>query len=93
MSGFSYPNIGSISAVYQVPFFNSRHDWQGRLLGGFSLNAIYQYNTGQPFTVSQGTTSSIGDNSYDIPGLGRRNTSPGALKLQGSVEHRGHLYQ
>ena len=70
VSGFSYPNIVSLSAVYQVPFFSNRHDWQGLLFGGFSLNAIYQYNTGQPFTVSQGTVSSAGDTSYDIPGSG-----------------------
>ncbi len=81
VSGFSYPNVVSLSAVYQIPFFQSRHDWQGKLFGGFSLNAIYQYNTGQPFTVSQGTTSIAGSNSpdkyqpdniqsYDLPGAG-----------------------
>jgi outer membrane receptor protein involved in Fe transport len=75
VSGFSYPNIASLSAVYQVPLFQNRHDWEGRLFGGFSVNAIYQYNTGQPFTVSQGSVANVqGDNpinfeSYDIPGL------------------------
>lgn len=70
VSGFSYPNIASFSAVYQLPFYQNRHDWQGRLFGGFSLNAIYQYNSGQPFTVSQGSVASDGDVSYDIPGFG-----------------------
>jgi outer membrane receptor protein involved in Fe transport len=68
VSGFSYPNIASVSALYDFPWFHNQTDWKGRLLGGFTLSAIYLYNTGQPFTVSQGFVSAAGDTSYDTPG-------------------------
>ncbi len=70
VSGVSYPNSTSIGLVYQASLFQGTHGITKKLLDGFALNAIYQYNSGQPFSLVQGSTSSAGDSSYDVPGKG-----------------------
>lgn len=54
VSGISYTNVASFGFVYDVPAFSHRRDLMGRALGGYSVNAIYGYNSGQPFTPYQG---------------------------------------
>jgi len=49
-SGISIPNTISASFTYQVPFFKNQNNWKGKLLGGFQLNGIYTFDTGQPTT-------------------------------------------
>ena len=38
------------SALWELPFFNNRTDWKGKLLGGFQINAIITHHTGFPWT-------------------------------------------
>jgi hypothetical protein len=38
---------------YTEPWFNNQKGWLGRLLGGYSFNTFYSYNTGQPFNPYQ----------------------------------------
>ena len=44
------PNVLSVSGIYTLP-------GRGRLLGGWSLNAIYQMQSGMPVTVTQATNN------------------------------------
>ena len=53
VSGNSYPNVGSLGLTYVDPHFKSDHSFVGKLLGGFQLNTIYVFNSGQPYTPYQ----------------------------------------
>ncbi len=55
-------HVFSLNYIYELPFFSNRHDFAGKVLGGWETSGIVVYNTGLPFTV---TTS-----SYDPAGLG-----------------------
>lgn len=54
VSGISYPNVLAFGFVYDLPALSHRKDFVGKLLGGYSLNTVYGYNSGQPFTPYQG---------------------------------------
>ena len=53
VSGNSYPSVIGLQMVYSEPWFKGQNGWLGRLLGGYSFNAFYTYNTGQPFNPYQ----------------------------------------
>jgi hypothetical protein len=53
VSGNSIPHVASASFVYEVPFFEKQHGFFGKLLGGYQLNGIWTYDTGQPVTPYQ----------------------------------------
>ncbi|KAA6455853.1 TonB-dependent receptor [Acidobacteria bacterium AB60] len=65
VSGNSYPNVWGIQMAYNEPWFSSQHGLLGRALGGYFLNAFYQYNGGQPFTPFQGLIPA----AVNVPGL------------------------
>lgn len=56
VSGNSYPSIWGIQMAYNEPWFQNQHGILGRALGGYFLNAFYQYNGGQPFSPFQELT-------------------------------------
>jgi hypothetical protein len=49
VSGVDYPNVFSVSFVYDLPKLVPGHGLLAKLANGFSLNGIYLFNTGQPF--------------------------------------------
>jgi hypothetical protein len=53
VSGNSYPNIWGIQLSYDEPWFHEQRGIIGRLLGGYTMNAFYQYNGGQPYNPIQ----------------------------------------
>jgi hypothetical protein len=59
LSGDSYPNVTSLGLVYAVPAFKDQIGILGHLLGGFSVNTIYTFNSGQAYTPEQTTKASI----------------------------------
>jgi outer membrane receptor protein involved in Fe transport len=54
VSGISYPNVVAFGFVYEAPQFVKGHGFIGKLANGYSLNTVYGYNSGQPFTPFQG---------------------------------------
>jgi hypothetical protein len=70
VAGQSYPNVASFGLVYEVPFFAHRNDLAGKLLGGFSINTIYGYNSGQPFTPFQFIANAYCDATFNAAVLG-----------------------
>jgi hypothetical protein len=66
-SGFDTRHIAVINAIYEVPFLRGRNDLAGKLLGGWLLTAVTQFQTGTP--VSVGT-------SDDFAGIGRSDAVP-----------------
>jgi hypothetical protein len=53
VSGNSYPSVWGIQMTYQEPWFSNQSGILGRILGGYTMNAMYQYNGGQPFNPFQ----------------------------------------
>lgn len=58
VAGNSYPNVLSLSIVYKVPFYSEQRGLVGRLLGGYSVNTIWTYNSGQVYTPVQSSKAS-----------------------------------
>jgi hypothetical protein len=54
VSGISYPNVVAFGFVYQVPQLVHENGFLAKLANGYSVNTIYGYNSGQPFTPFQG---------------------------------------
>ena len=59
LSGTSYPNVASLYYIYDLPWFKQQQGFIGHLLGGYQVNGVYRYNSGQPFTPAQ-----FNQNSY-----------------------------
>lgn len=55
-------HVFTANYIYEVPFFNKRNDFVGRLLGGWEVSGIVTLQTGLPFTA-------LGAN-FDPAGLG-----------------------
>jgi hypothetical protein len=69
VDGNSYPSLWGIQLTYTEPWFKSQHGVLGRLLGGYMLNAFYQYNGGQPYNPIQNSFSVTSGNVLaDISG-------------------------
>lgn len=59
-------HIFSLNYVYEIPFFNKRKDFVGKLLGGWQTSGIVMYSTGLPLTPV--INSALG--AFDAAGLG-----------------------
>jgi hypothetical protein len=57
VSGNSYPSVIGLQMSYTEPWFHDQHGILGRVLGGYSFNAFYNYNGGQPYNPIQNTLS------------------------------------
>lgn len=53
-STFDRRHVLVLNAVYQLPFFKDKSTLAGKLLGGWTLSAISQFQTGTPFTIATG---------------------------------------
>jgi len=54
VSGISYPNVVAFGFVYQVPQLIHSNNLLAKVANGYSINTVYGYNSGQPFTPFQG---------------------------------------
>ena len=72
-------HIGHVSGTYALPighrraYLSNTNGLVDAVLGGWSANFIYSYQSGQPFTLGCpiGTTSGLGCNANVIPGVDR----------------------
>jgi outer membrane receptor protein involved in Fe transport len=53
VSGTSYPHIFTMNWIYDLPFYRNQEGVIGHILGGWQLNGVYRYTSGQPFTPAQ----------------------------------------
>jgi len=54
-------HVFTANLIYDLPFFNNRHDFAGHVLGGWELSSIVTLQTGLPFTATT---------NFDAAGLG-----------------------
>ncbi|MGE0102718.1 MAG: TonB-dependent receptor [Blastocatellales bacterium] len=50
-SSFDRRHVMVLNAVWELPFFRDKSAWTGKVLGGWTLSAVSQMQTGTPFTV------------------------------------------
>ena len=65
VSGISYPQVASFGFVYKFPVGERGHGLTRRMLEGYSLNALYGYDSGQPFTPYQGLSNAYCDTLFN----------------------------
>jgi hypothetical protein len=53
VGGTSYPHVFTMNWIYDVPVYRNQQGVIGHILGGWQMNGIYQYHSGQPFTPAQ----------------------------------------
>ena len=51
-SAFDSRHVLVINFIYELPFFSNRKALTGKLLGGWQITGVSQFQTGTPFTVS-----------------------------------------
>ncbi len=58
VSGQSFPNVISIGATFIPKWYAGQSGLRGRLLGGYEMDMIYGYQSGQPYTPYQSVSAS-----------------------------------
>lgn len=53
LSGLSLTHVVAIDTVYELPFYRNPSTLVGKLLGGFTMSAIWTANSGEPYTAFQ----------------------------------------
>ena len=51
VSGLDYPQLASIYMIYELPHIGKQNSLTDRLLGGWQVNPVWRYASGQPYTV------------------------------------------
>ncbi|HEY1753884.1 MAG TPA: carboxypeptidase-like regulatory domain-containing protein [Bryobacteraceae bacterium] len=69
ISPFDHPNHFVVGATYLLPvgknrIVNLKSRWTNAILGGWTVNGIYTYQTGAPLVWTNGSTTNIGDYVY-----------------------------
>jgi hypothetical protein len=66
-SSFDTRHVAVINFIYQLPFLKDRSTMAGKLLGGWQLTGVTQFQSGNPITIGTGD---------DFPGIGSTDGKP-----------------
>jgi hypothetical protein len=70
ISFFDRTHRASFTYVYEIPFFREQRGFVGRALGGWQLSGVTIFESGVPFTVSNGVDADgIGGSGPDRPNI------------------------
>ncbi len=61
LSGLDYPNLASVYMIFEVPVFKKQNTLAGKVLGGWQVNPVWRYASGQPYTVIESLHSDYTD--------------------------------
>ena len=64
-SDFDVRNNFVLDGIWEVPFFRSRHDFLGTMLGGWSITGIMSKHTGFPYSALIGSCNTSQDRNGD----------------------------
>lgn len=53
-SDFDTRHVFIANYLYELPFLRNSHSFAGKLLGGWQVSGIVQFQTGQPFSIAKG---------------------------------------
>jgi hypothetical protein len=66
ISGTSFPHVGSVYWIYELPWFKNQEGVVGHILGGWQLNGAWRYQSGQVFNPVQLSLGGVlGSNACD----------------------------
>jgi outer membrane receptor protein involved in Fe transport len=87
VSGISIPHVASASFVYDFPMYKTQSGLMGKLLGGYQLNGIWTFDTGQPTTPYELDYGQLfgGSGPYSFPGLSNYCDGQFSASFGGSV--------
>lgn len=66
VSGLSYPHVVSVYWIYDLPWSKSQHGVAEHFLGGWQVNGIWRYSSGQPIAIGQFFGNSYCDLNFSI---------------------------
>jgi len=52
-SGLDYPHVASIYLLYDLPWYRNQSGIAGKILGGWQVNPVWRFTSGQSYTVIQ----------------------------------------
>jgi hypothetical protein len=58
-SGIDFPNDLAVTLTYDLPLYKSQEGFRGHAFGGWSMNWIYRYNSGAPWTPVQNVPARV----------------------------------
>ena len=64
---FDRPNRFVVTFNYQLPFYKSKSGALGRVLGGWELTGIYTYESGVPYSITNGVDADGIGGNFDRP--------------------------
>ena len=64
---FDRPNRLAVTFVYELPFYRGQPGAIGKLLGGWELSGIYTYESGVPYTITNGVDADGIGGNFDRP--------------------------
>jgi hypothetical protein len=83
LSGLSLTHVVAVDTVYELPFYQNQSNLLHKLLGGFTVSAIWTANSGEPYTpfqpalftnpVTGATETSFCDLGFDFAEIGADN--------------------
>src|SRR4029077_6831147 len=53
LSGLDYPKVASIYMLLELPSLKASNPFTRALLGGWQVNPVWRYASGQPYTVTE----------------------------------------
>ncbi|HXL21586.1 MAG TPA: TonB-dependent receptor [Candidatus Dormibacteraeota bacterium] len=77
LSGLDFPKTASLYVIYELPFYKSQQGFVGKLLGGYQMNTLWHFSSGQLWTPTEltgGNTSC--QNSFDASFYGASTCRP-----------------
>ena len=75
-SGLDYPHVATVYMLYELPFFKNQSGLFGRFLGGWQVNPVYRFTSGQPYTPVEARTLGAGTTLCDPTGTFSTANSP-----------------
>jgi hypothetical protein len=66
-ASFDMPQRLAISLIWDLPFYRNAGRGSARWLGGWQLSSIFQYGSGQPFTLNLPLDANLDGNLTDRP--------------------------
>jgi outer membrane receptor protein involved in Fe transport len=70
VSGLDYPHIASVYLLYELPWYKNQTGVLGHILGGWQINPVWRFTSGQPYTIIQTRFASVNDVANDTISAG-----------------------
>jgi len=90
VSLFDRPHRIAITYGYELPWLKNQSGLVGRVLGGWTLTGLYQYETGVPVNINNGVDADGIDGANDRPNF-NPNGRPGSRAIPASTSPTGYV--